>query len=116
MKRFSNEEIEQLACKRLRNSKLFTNQGVDCFVMGFKEAQEPIFRTILMPDGIIERAENDLNDALKWVDDSAGYSGRSYTREEAARKAVLNMLYAAIVGVKKSETYKEYLQIIEKEK
>lgn len=115
MKRFSNEEIEQLACKRLRNSKLFTNQGVDCFVMGFKEAQEPIFRTILMPEGIIERAENDLNDALKWVDDSVGYAGRSYTREEVARKAVLNMLYNAIDAVKKSDTYKEYQQAIGKE-
>ena len=79
MKKLSQEEIEEIALKKLRNSndkKLLSNTNVDCFCMGYSTCQDRLLSLSSNPKEfkkfLIEHAQSVLDD----TEMSIAYSGR----------------------------------------
>lgn len=88
----SNEEIEDVALRILRNSNnksLLSNRNVDCFVMGWKHAVSDF------KEQIMEQREDDLKAYLEQMiafcteryhnlEEDLGYAGYQFSRPESA--------------------------------
>lgn len=114
MKKLSKEEIEQHGFKTLRGTKLFNDKCLDCYVLGYSAAQDALFNSFIKPEQIIEVAKQHCADAIQWIDDCAGYSGRPYTDGEVARRNALIALNRFLTVAETSEDFKKYLSQKEK--
>lgn len=87
MKRLSQEEIEEIALRKLRNNsnkKLLSNVNVDCFCMGYSTCQNTLLSLSANPeelkDFLIEHAKSVIYD----VEMSIAYTG--HTDDDEAKK------------------------------
>ena len=109
MEKKTQSEMEQIALLELRKSKdkkLLSNTSVDCFVMGYMRAQEDIFVNFgNSPIPIANFALKHIGDIIKAISETAAYSGRPFSQEEALRVEVANELRAAIESVMRGENF-----------
>lgn len=109
MEKKTQSEIEQIALTELRKNsdkKLLSNTSVDCFVMGYSRAQNNMFIDFSnSPIPIANFALKHIGDIIKAISETAAYSGRPFSHEEALRVEVANELRAAIESVMRGENF-----------
>ena len=87
MKKLSQEEIEEIALRKLRNNsnkKLLSNTNVDCFCMGYNTCQNTLLDLSYNPDELSEYLLKHAEDAIDYVETSIAYAGRQ-TEDDAKR-------------------------------
>ena len=114
MKKKTHSEIEQLAFKKFRNTKLLSNQNIDCYVYGFDDAQRWLFSLENDPKELLNHVLEHIKDAVKFIEDNAGYGGRCMTDYECAKVSVFTKFAEAIQEIKKSDEMAKLESILEK--
>jgi len=114
MKKKTQAEIEQIAFNTLRSNadkKLLSNTTVTCFTMGYEKSQNEYFVKLLYPEEIITWALTNVEDARDYIENSAGYAGRYYTKEEELRDKILSKIHNALSEISDSDDMKAYLEL-----
>ena len=103
MKKKTKKEIEQLAFEKFRNTKLLSNQNIDCYVYGFDDAQSWFFYWTSNPKELLNHTLEHIKEAVDYIEMSAGYGGRCMTDDEVAKVGVFTKFAEAIQEIKKSD-------------
>jgi hypothetical protein len=88
MKKLSQEEIEEIALRKLRNNsnkKLLSNVNVDCFCMGYKTCQNTLLDLSYNPDELAEYLLKHAEYAIDYVETSIAYAGGMQTEEDTKK-------------------------------
>lgn len=117
MKPKTNAEIETLGLQYLRHhsdKKLLSNICVDCFVYGYKAKQDEDEKAMSDPVSRVNVWLESVSDRLSYLDDCAGYSGRAPSEAETAESKVLGEIFHALSAIKEGDSFKKYIETIQK--
>lgn len=126
----TKEQIERIALEKLRNSKnkkLLNNTNVDCFIMGYDQAENDIYSLLSNTDrrefiDQLDRINEYYKQSLEKDEEDLGYSGYMYTipksREETWKqweqiREACNLIKKHIYNIPSwvfGEFYKEKIQ------
>ncbi len=98
-KRKSHEEIEAIALQELRHKKdrkLLNNTNVDCFIDGFKLAQDIFTRSEDVTKEFLQEIIERLDQRYRDIEDSAGYGGRCFTKDEISETELIAKVKATL--------------------
>lgn len=117
MKHKTRQEIEDIAFRALRehsDRSLLSNKCVDCFVQGFQTSQDLQQKVLDNLPGRIDDWMESLGNRIKHLDDCAGYSGRAPSEAETAESKVLGEIFHALSAIKEGDSFKKYIETIQK--
>lgn len=101
-KKKSREEIEAIALDNLRHRKdrkLLNNTNVDCFIDGYILAQNTLLNKPFKAKDFLEDILEGINWRLKSIEETAGYSGRYYTKEEVKDMDFMSKVHSALTEI-----------------